>query len=39
MEQGNVKRCGRGRPRIGPSRLVGDKGYTGLEFIANSAVP
>jgi transposase len=29
MEQGTVKRSGRGRPRIRPSRLVGDKGYTG----------
>lgn len=29
MEQGRVKRSGRGRPRIRPLRLVGDKGYTG----------
>jgi transposase len=29
MEQGTVKRCGRGRPRLRPLRLVGDKGYTG----------
>lgn len=29
MEQGAVKRSGRGRPRIRPSRVVGDKGYTG----------
>ncbi len=29
MEQGAVKRCGRGRPRLRPFRLVGDKGYTG----------
>ena len=29
MEQGSVKRSGRGRPRIRPLRLVGDKGYTG----------
>lgn len=29
MEQGAVKRSGRGRPRIRPLRLVGDKGYTG----------
>ncbi|WP_414621626.1 transposase [Calothrix sp. CCY 0018] len=28
MEQGTVKRSGRGRPRIRPLRLVGDKGYT-----------
>ena len=29
MEQGAVKRSGRGRPRLRPFRLVGDKGYTG----------
>lgn len=29
MEQGAVKCSGRGRPRIRPLRLVGDKGYTG----------
>jgi transposase len=29
MEQGQVKRSGRGRPRLRPLRLVGDKGYTG----------
>lgn len=29
MEQGAVKRSGRGRPRIRPKRVVGDKGYTG----------
>jgi transposase len=29
MEQGAVKRSGRGRPRLRPLRLVGDKGYTG----------
>ncbi len=29
MEQGAVKRSGKGRPRIRPLRLVGDKGYTG----------
>ena len=29
MEQGSVKRSGRGRPRLRPLRLVGDKGYTG----------
>ena len=29
METGAVKRLGRGRPRIRPDRLVGDKGYTG----------
>ncbi|RCJ27929.1 hypothetical protein A6S26_35015 [Nostoc sp. ATCC 43529] len=29
MSQGAVKRSGRGRPRLRPLRLVGDKGYTG----------
>jgi transposase len=29
MEIGSVKRNGRGRPRLRPKRLVGDKGYTG----------
>lgn len=29
MEQGTVKRSGKGRPRIRSLRLVGDKGYTG----------
>ena len=28
MEQGEVKRRGRGRPRIRPRRIVGDKGYS-----------
>ncbi len=28
MEQGAVKRVGRGRPRLGPGRVVGDKGYS-----------
>ena len=28
MEQGEVKRSGRGRPRLRPERLVGDKGYS-----------
>ena len=28
MEQGEVKRSGRGRPRIRPRRVVGDKGYS-----------
>src|SRR5256885_10537201 len=27
MEQGAVKRAGRGRPRLLPGRIVGDKGY------------
>ena len=29
LEQGAVRRLGRGRPRIRPRRVVGDKGYTG----------
>lgn len=29
MEQGSVKRPGRGRPRLRPERVAGDKGYTG----------
>lgn len=29
MEQGAVKRPGRGRPRLRPQRVAGDKGYTG----------
>ncbi len=28
MERGAVKRPGRGRPRIGPDRVAGDKGYS-----------
>ena len=28
MEQGAVKRKGRGRPRLRPKRIVGDKGYS-----------
>lgn len=28
MEAGAVKRAGRGRPRIRPDRVVGDKGYS-----------
>jgi transposase len=28
MEQGAVKRAGRGRPRLRPGRIVGDKGYS-----------
>ena len=28
METGAVKRVGRGRPRIRPKRVVGDKGYS-----------
>lgn len=29
LEQGAVRRPGRGRPRLRPHRVVGDKGYTG----------
>ena len=29
LEQGAVQRPGRGRPRVRPLRVVGDKGYTG----------
>jgi transposase len=29
MEQGSVKRSTRGRPRLRPARVAGDKGYTG----------
>lgn len=29
MEQGAVKRPGRGRPRLRPDRVAGDKGYSG----------
>jgi transposase len=29
LEQGTVRRPGRGRPRVRPRRIVGDKGYTG----------
>ncbi len=29
LEQGAVRRPGRGRPRTRPKRVVGDKGYTG----------
>ena len=29
LEQGAVRRPGRGRPRIRPGRVVGNKGYTG----------
>jgi len=28
MSQGGVKRGGRGRPRIRPKRVIGDKGYS-----------
>ncbi len=29
LEQGAVARSGRGRPRVRPDRVAGDKGYTG----------
>jgi transposase len=29
LERGAVKRPGRGRPRVRPARVIGDKGYTG----------
>lgn len=29
MEQGEVKRVGRGRPRVRPDRVAADKAYTG----------
>jgi transposase len=29
LGQGAVRRPGRGRPRVRPGRIVGDKGYTG----------
>jgi transposase len=29
LEQGAVRRPGRGRPRVRPKRVVGDKAYTG----------
>ncbi len=32
MEQGSVKRPGRGRPRLRPKRVVGDKGYSSPPF-------
>ena len=31
MERGAVKRRGRGRPRVRPRRVVGDKGYSSRE--------
>lgn len=31
MEVGAVKRVGRGRPKIRPDRVVGDKGYSSKE--------
>jgi len=32
MEQGAVKRMGRGRPRLRPNRIVGDKGYSSRQI-------
>jgi transposase len=29
LESGAVRRVGRGRPRVRPTRVIGDKGYTG----------
>ena len=29
MHRGAIRRTGRGRPRLRPGRVVGDKGYTG----------
>ncbi len=34
MTQGAVKRAGRGRPRLYPRRLVGDKGYNSRKIRA-----
>jgi transposase len=34
LEQGAVRRPGRGRPRVRPDRVVGDKGYTGRRYRA-----
>ena len=34
MEQGAVKRAGRGRPKLRPKRLVGDKGYSSRKIRA-----
>jgi transposase len=32
MEQGSIKRTGSGRPRLRPSRVVGDKGYSSCKI-------
>lgn len=32
VEQGAVKRAGRGRPKRRPKRIVGDKGYSSRKF-------
>ncbi len=34
LEQGAVKRPGRGRPKLRPTRLVGDKGYSSRKIRA-----
>ena len=34
MEQGAVKRPGRGRPKLRPQRVVGDKGYSSRKIRA-----
>ena len=34
MEQGAVKRLGRGRPKLRPRRVVGDKGYSSRKIRA-----
>ena len=34
LEQGAVRRSGRGRPRVRPKRIVGDKAYTGRRYRA-----
>lgn len=36
LSQGAVRRAGRGRPRLRPKRIVGDKGYTGRNHRANA---
>jgi transposase len=35
LAQGAVRRPGRGRPRLRPGRVVGDKGYTGRRHRAS----
>jgi transposase len=32
LEQGSVKRAGRGQPKRRPKRIVGDKGYSSRKF-------
>jgi transposase len=38
MEQGAVKRAGRGRPRLRPKRVVGDKGYSSRQVRCHLAL-